>query len=60
MPRHGVRGHWSYYGPAYNRGLLFGRYAGKIYKPFHHSGSTANGNIDKDYRIATPPKGDVA
>lgn len=33
-----VRGHFSRYGPAYDRGLLFGKYEGKFWVPAHVRG----------------------
>jgi len=32
-PLTSVRGHFAHYGPAYDRGLLFGRLAGKFWIP---------------------------
>ncbi len=34
-----VRGHFSHYGAQYNRGLLFGKYAGKFWIPSHARGA---------------------
>lgn len=34
-----VRGHFSHYGEQYNRGLLFGKYAGKFWIPGHVRGA---------------------
>lgn len=34
-----VRGHFSRYGPAYGRGLLFGKYEGKFWVPAHVRGA---------------------
>lgn len=42
-----VRGHWSHYGPKYNRGLLFGKIAGKFWIPSHIRG--AGEEVPKDY-----------
>jgi hypothetical protein len=33
VPQGFVRGHYAHYGPAYDRGLLFGKYAGKFWIP---------------------------
>lgn len=44
-----VRGHWSHYGPAFNRGLLFGKYAGKFWVPAFARGSAEHGEIRRDY-----------
>lgn len=42
-----VRGHFAKYGPAYNRGLLFGRIAGRFWIPSHVRG--AGDEQPKDY-----------
>lgn len=34
-----VRGHWAHYGPAFNRGLLFGKYPGKFWIPGYARGA---------------------
>lgn len=44
-----VRGHFSHYGPAFNRGLLFGKYAGKFWVGSHVRGA---GEVEqKDYLL---------
>lgn len=35
-----VRGHWARYGPTFDRGLLFGKYAGRFWIPAHARGGT--------------------
>lgn len=51
MPRHICRGHFSEYGPEFNKGLLFGKYAGRFYIPPHMKGDKKNGIVEKDYVI---------
>lgn len=51
MPRHVCRGHFAEYGPEFNKGLLFGRYAGRFYIPPHLKGKKENGIVEKDYAI---------
>jgi hypothetical protein len=53
MPRHVCRGHFAEYGPQFNKGLLFGKYAGRYYIPPHLKGDVKNGITEKDYQI--PP-----
>lgn len=52
MPRHVCRGHFAEYGPEFNKGLLFGKYAGRFYVPPHLKGDKKNGVVEKDYAIA--------
>lgn len=52
MPRHVCRGHFAEYGPEFNRGLLFGKYAGRFYIPPHMKGDAKNGVVKKDYEVA--------
>jgi hypothetical protein len=54
MPRHVCRGHFAEYGPEFNKGLLFGKYAGRFYVPPHLKGDKKNGVVEKDYQIGTP------
>jgi hypothetical protein len=49
IPLHGVRGCHHHYGPEYNRGLLFGKYAGKFWVDAHVRGSADHGIVRKDY-----------
>jgi hypothetical protein len=51
MPRHVCRGHFAEYGPEFNKGLLFGKYAGRFYVPPHLKGKKENGIVEKDYVI---------
>lgn len=44
-----VRGHFARYGPEYDRGLLFGKYAGKFWIPAHARGQ---GDEDRDYVLS--------
>lgn len=53
-PRHLCRGHFSEYGPAFGKGLLFGKYSGRFYIPPHLKGDKKNGTVEKDYAIGTP------
>lgn len=52
LPRHIVRGHFSYYGDAYGRGRLFGKLEGRYWIPAHARGNKARGVIEKEYREA--------
>jgi hypothetical protein len=52
MPRHVCRGHFAEYGPEFNKGLLFGKYAGRFYVPPCVKGKKENGEVAKDYAIA--------
>lgn len=56
MPRHVCRGHFAEYGPEFNKGLLFGKYAGRFFIPPHLKGDKGNGTVEKDYEIR-PPNG---
>lgn len=47
-PLHSVRGHFATYGQG-DRGLLFGKYAGRFWVPAHARGNPEHGRIDKDY-----------
>ena len=50
-PLTSVRGHFACYGPEYNRGLLFGKYAGRYWRPQHARGSPEEGVSIADYRL---------
>lgn len=52
MPRHVCRGHFAEYGPEFNKGLLFGKYAGRFYVPPHMKGKNENGTVEKDYMVS--------
>lgn len=62
MPRHVCRGHYQHYGPAsihghvdgLDRGLLFGKHAGRFYVAPFHKGNEKNGTVEKDYEIRQP------
>lgn len=47
-----VRGHFAHYGPEYDRGLLFGKYAGRFWHPQTARGSAELGEHLNDYRLA--------
>jgi len=50
VPLTSVRGCFHHYGPAYGKGLLFGKLAGKFWVPAHAKGSAENGGSDqRDY-----------
>jgi hypothetical protein len=51
MPRHVCRGHFAEYGPEFNKGLLFGKYAGRFFVPPHMKGDKKNGEVVKDYEV---------
>jgi hypothetical protein len=55
LSAHGVRGHFAHYGAccAYHepRGLLFGKYEGKVYVPPHVRGSEEVGEISHEYTL---------
>lgn len=44
-----VRGHFATYGTE-GRGLLFGKYSGRFFRPQHARGSAEHGTVDKTYR----------
>lgn len=50
-----VRGHWSHYGPAYGRGLLFGKLAGKFWIPAHARGADP-GSVPEQRTYTLRPK----
>jgi hypothetical protein len=52
MPRHVCRGHFAEYGPEFNKGLLFGKHAGRFFIPPHLKGKAENGIVEKDYALA--------
>lgn len=62
MPQHMCRGHYQHYGPAaihrhpdgQDRGLLFGRTAGKFFVPPVVKGDKKNGIVEKDYEVRAP------
>lgn len=61
MPYHRCRGHYQHYGLACehrhkdgrDRGLLFGKYAGKFFVPPTYKGDKKNGVVEKDYELGT-------
>jgi hypothetical protein len=55
VPLTSVRGHFARYGPAYDRGLLFGRYEGRFWIPQHARGDREHGEIDQ--RVTLHPEG---
>jgi hypothetical protein len=50
-PLTSVRGHFACYGPEYDRGLLFGKYAGRFWIAPHARGSTEFGENVTDYKL---------
>lgn len=50
-PLTSVRGHFACYGPEYDRGLLFGKYAGRFWIAQHARGSSEHGESIHDYRL---------
>lgn len=44
-----VRGHWARYGPDYDRGLLFGKFAGKFWIPAFARGAANGDEGQRDY-----------
>lgn len=48
-PLHSVRGHFAKYGPQYDRGLLFGKYAGRFFRPQHARGAAEHGEINQEF-----------
>ncbi len=50
VPLTSVRGSFGHYGPKYGRGLLFGKYEGKFWRPAHARGA-GDGVEQKDYVI---------
>lgn len=51
VPLTSVRGHFSCYGPEYDRGLLFGKLSGRFWIPQHARGSVDHGTSVADYRL---------
>lgn len=51
VPLTSVRGHFAKYGPQYERGLLFGKYAGRFFIPQHARGERSKGVRHNDYRL---------
>ncbi len=49
-----IRGHFASYGPAFNRGLLFGKHAGRFWIPAHARGKADDAGT-KDY-VLRPEK----
>jgi hypothetical protein len=50
-PLASVRGHFASYGPEYDRGLLFGKYAGRFWISAHVRGASENGVSIADYKL---------
>jgi hypothetical protein len=44
-PLTSVRGHFATYGPEHGRGLLFGKYSGRFWRPQHARGDRAHGEV---------------
>lgn len=58
-PLTSVRGSFGHYGPQYERGLLFGKYAGKFWRPAHARGAAGDEPPPtKDY-VLRPGLGDT-
>lgn len=51
VPLTSVRGHFASYGPAYGRGLLFGKYEGRFWIPQHARGHADLGEHRNSYEI---------
>lgn len=51
VPLTSVRGHFARYGPQYDRGLLFGKYAGRYWVPQYARGSKELGESQHDYKL---------
>ena len=51
VPLTSVRGHHAEYGPAYDKGLLFGKYEGRFWIPQHARGSADQGEVRHRYVI---------
>jgi len=51
MPFHKCRGHFAEYGPEFNKGLLFGKYAGRFYMSPCVKGKKEHGRVEKDYEL---------
>lgn len=51
VPLTSVRGHFAHYGPEYDRALLFGRYAGRFWRPQHARGSAEHGEVEHSYQL---------
>lgn len=52
-PLTSVRGHFACYGPEYDRGLLFGKYAGRYWIAQHARGAAELGESSHDYVLHT-------
>jgi hypothetical protein len=50
-PLSAVRGHFASYGPAYGRGLLFGKYEGRFWIPQHVRGAAEIGEREHEYVV---------
>lgn len=46
-PLTSVRGHFASYGPEHDRGLLFGKYSGRFWRPQHARGDRAHGEVEQ-------------
>lgn len=55
VPLTSVRGHFAHYGPQHNRGLLFGRLAGRFWIPQHAKGAPELGETKASYRLRPEP-----
>lgn len=51
-PLTSVRGSFHHYGPAYGKGLLFGRLAGRFWVPAHARGDRTRGEVHKTYTLS--------
>jgi hypothetical protein len=51
VPLTSVRGHFARYGPAYDRGLLFGKYEGRFWIPQHARGDRDHGEIRQTFEL---------
>lgn len=51
VPLTSVRGHFASYGPEYDRGLLFGKIAGRFWIPSYARGQAEHGKSEHDYLL---------
>lgn len=54
-PLHSVRGHFARYGPEHGKGLLFGKYSGRFFRPQHARGSADHGEVEHSYVLHPEP-----
>jgi len=59
VPLTSVRGHYARYGPQFDRGLLFGKIAGKFWIPAHARGDESAGIIQHTYKLEPNDEGQI-